>query len=202
MIVCIKSKSVWTAAYDLEGHNGPSTDIVFDHILWIGTARGVVRGGITGFQITNSAIVPPPPIVNGSSSQAPCIGGSEGGAQIGNNDDNSTNSNYINNFVAQSMGDNAVAFFNDTGSGTTNSSVTNSTFNDDFATPVVLSNSPNVYLGDPTSPTNNTWSWANTHNLIIDADPVKFGSTYYYPRNNPNNLTIPNPPPNGLGYSP
>jgi len=201
MIVCIKSKAVWTSDYDFEGHNGPSNDIVFDHILWIGTARGVVRGGITGFQITNSAIVPPPPIVNGSTSQAPCIGGSEGGPQIGNKTDNPTNSNYINNFVAQSMGDNAIAFFNDNGSGTTGSSMTNSAFNDDFASPVGMYGSPNVYVGDPTSATNNAWSWVNTHNSIIDADPVPFVGTFYYPRNNPNNLTIPNPPPNGLSYS-
>jgi hypothetical protein len=202
MIVCIKSKSAWTNSFYFDGHGGSSSDIIFDHVLWIGNARGVFRGGMTGLQITNSAIVSPPAIVNGSSSQAPCISGSEGGPQIGQQGDAPTSGNYVNNFIAQAMGDNALAFFGDNGTGTTDSSVTNSTFNDNFAPPIALYSSPNVYLGDPTSPTNNAWSWAVTNNLITDADSIPFSGTYYYPRNNPNNLTIPNPPPNGLAYSP
>ena len=201
-IVCIKSKEFWDNAFYLDGHGGTSSDIVFDHILWIGMGRGIFRGGMTGLQITNSAVVPPPPIVANGVSQAPCIGGSEGGPQIGQSGDAPTNSNTVNNFAAPSMGDNALGFFGDNGTGATTSSVMNTTVSDGFATPISLSQSPNVYLGDPKSPTDNTWSWTLTGNSLTDADVIPLTSTYYYPRNNPNNLTIPNPPPPGLKYYP
>jgi hypothetical protein len=87
-------------------------------------------------KILNSAILRDPP-VNG---RVPCLASAAGGPQIGQPRDAPTTGDVVQNFTASGTGDDALAFFNASGT------VSNVTIADSFARGILLVRSPGVAL--------------------------------------------------------
>ena len=113
-------------------------DVTFDNVVWTRVTRGVFRGGMSGVQILNSAILRDPPVHG----RVPCLASSAGGPQIGQPRDPDTSGSVVRNFTAAGTGDDALAFFNASGS------VSEVTITDSFARGILLYRSPGVSMSD------------------------------------------------------
>ena len=100
--------------------------------------RGVFRGGMSDVKILNSSILRDPPVRG----RVPCLASAAGGPQIGQPRDAPTSGDIVRNFTAAGTGDDALAFFNASGS------VSNVTIADSFARGILLYRSPGVTLSN------------------------------------------------------
>jgi len=129
--LAIKSKGDDGNAYRFLGGD----DIVFDDVAWSRLTRGVFRG-VNDVKILNAAILRDPPV----DGQVPCLASAAGGPQIGQPRDPPTTGDIVQNFTSAGTGDDALAFFNASGT------VTNATISDSFARGILLYHSPGVAL--------------------------------------------------------
>lgn len=176
-----------------------------DHISWVGKSRGAIIGA-DGISITNSFILRPPSI-NG---QAPCIASSGGGPQIGKYDNGGHVSPYphsvhIENLVVEAAGDNAINIsYDDTppnplGPPPSDAShILNSTFDSNWDAPIVLNQSPDVYLMDPGGACTGLGcpvppTFTTSGDQITNCFTYDNGSGWPYPFNNPSGYTVQQP---------
>jgi hypothetical protein len=132
--LAIKSKNDNGNAYRFIG----GSDVTFDDVAWTRVTRGVFRGGMSDVKILNSSILRDPPVHG----RVPCLASAAGGPQIGQPRDAPTSGDIVRNFTAAGTGDDALAFFNASGS------VSNVTIADSFARGILLYRSPGVTLSN------------------------------------------------------
>jgi hypothetical protein len=132
-LLAIKSKGDDGNAYRFLGGD----DVVFDDVAWSRLTRGVFRG-VNDVRILNAAILRDPPV----DGQVPCLSTAAGGPQIGQPRDPPTTGDIVQNFTSAGTGDDALAFFNASGS------VSHVTITDSFARGILLYHSPGVALSD------------------------------------------------------
>jgi hypothetical protein len=132
-VLAIKSKADDGNAYRFLGGD----DVVFDDVIWSRLTRGVFRG-VNDVKILNATILRDPPV----DGQVPCLSSAAGGPQIGQPRDPPTTGNIVQNFNSAGTGDDALAFFNASGS------VSHVTITDSFARGILLYHSPGVALSD------------------------------------------------------
>ena len=194
-LVCIKSKPGWGDAYRFDGRGtlSLSQDIVFSHVTWLTASRGLFIG-VSGVQVIDAAI-PRLPAIGG---QAPCIANSAGGPQIGDaTGQYSTSGNIVKGLNSAASGDDPVALFfdatrpsHDTSPPAEASRIVDSAFDNSFA-PILLDNSANVYVADPTSATDNAPDFAASGNRIVHCDAERHAAPLAYPFDNPAGLNAP-----------
>lgn len=133
------------------------SDFVFESVKWTQKTRGVFRGGFNKVQFLNCVTDRSPPI-NG---QTPCLAAPGGGPQIGQPNDPPTTGNVVKNCRFIASGDDAVAFFNASGT------ISDCYIRDAFCRGILAANSPNAEL---------------TNNTVIRC-PVQQSQDYRLPQN-------------------
>jgi hypothetical protein len=133
------------------------SDFMFESVKWTQKTRGVFRGGFNKVQFLNCATDRSPPI-NG---QTPCLAAPGGGPQIGQPNDPPTTGNVVKNCRFIASGDDAVAFFNASGT------ISDCYIRDAFCRGILAANSPNAELAN---------------NTVIRC-PVQQSQDYRLPRN-------------------
>jgi hypothetical protein len=122
---------------NLSGNNAsnPGTntgsDIIFNKVTWVNTARGVFHGSpqsqVTTADIKRDTIAyASQTITSGSVTAAvmPCYGSVNGGPQFSLNNEAPTYGNTVNNFYSDATADDSLAIYNDVGGYTLSSSYT------------------------------------------------------------------------------
>jgi hypothetical protein len=133
-LVAIKEKSAGGGTF----HFTQSSDLTFDDVEWSRATRGVFRAGTYNVKILNSSIERGPPV----DGHVPCIGSSGGGPQFGQPRDPPMTGIVVSNFTAVGTGDDALAFFNASGT------VNGVTISDSFARGIMLFRSDGVSLSN------------------------------------------------------
>jgi len=113
-----------------------SSDLTFDDVEWTRATRGVFRSGTYNVKILNSSIERGP-AVDGN---VPALASSGGGPQFGQPRDPPMTGIVVSNFTATGTGDDALAFFNASGT------VDRVTIADSFARGIMLFRSDGVVL--------------------------------------------------------
>lgn len=134
-LIGIKSKHGGQAYRFLGG-----TDIFFDGVKWTQESRGVFRNGCDHVHFRNCVIARAPAI----DGQTPCLATPDGGPQIGQPQDQPTGANLVESCRFEACGDDAIAFFNATGT------VRDCYVSDAFGAGILLANSRSVALRDNT----------------------------------------------------
>ena len=173
-IVCVKSKLA-AQAYDFYNQNTfPGVDVGFNDFIWQDVSRGTWRN-FTNVYVTNSKVVRRPP-PSSNPTQGYCLSTAAGGPQYGEQQDTTypVGYFYVNNYSADSTGDDSLAIFNDT---TNTSIVTNTDIGNSFARDINLYQSCNVQLSNNTGydcNPNVPWNVPSTYNgCITDTSPTE-----------------------------
>jgi hypothetical protein len=132
-LVGIKSKETGNVYWFFQG-----SDITFEDVHWTRKSRGVFRGGIDRVRFTR-CVVDRGPDVQG---QTPCLSTPDGGPQIGQPNDPSTQDNWVENCRFVATGDDSIAFFNASGT------VRGNSVRDSFGRGILLVNSPDALVED------------------------------------------------------
>jgi hypothetical protein len=102
-LIGIKSKHGTNAG---AGFFASGSDLVFEDVLWTEHSRVVFRSGTSDIQILRSGIARVP-----IAGQTPCLSTPEGGPQFGQPTDPAVTGFVVDQFSADSTGDDSVAFF-------------------------------------------------------------------------------------------
>jgi hypothetical protein len=133
-LVAIKEKPVGGGTFRFS----ESSDLTFDDVEWTRATRGVFRHGTYNVKILNSSIERGPPVEG----HVPALASSGGGPQFGQPRDPPMTGIVVSNFTANGTGDDALAFFNASGT------VDRVTIADSFARGILLFRSEGVVLSN------------------------------------------------------
>ena len=111
-------------------------DFLFKSIKWTHKSRGVFRGGFEKVQVVDCIVKRAAPIRG----QDPCLATPGGGPQIGQPNDPKTSGHLVQNCRFVAPGDDAVAFFNATGT------IRDCLIRDAFARGILVANAPKTSL--------------------------------------------------------
>lgn len=116
------------------------SDFLFQSVKWTHKTRGVFRGGFEKVQFVD-CVTDRGPAIQG---QTPCLASPDGGPQIGQPNDPPTTGHVVKNCRFIASGDDAVAFFNATGT------ISGCTIRDAFCRGILVANAPNTVLEENT----------------------------------------------------
>ncbi len=116
------------------------SDFLFRSVRWTHKSRGVFRGGFEKVQIVD-CVIDRAPAIQG---RTPCLATPGGGPQIGQPNDPATSGHLVKNCRFIAPGDDAVAFFNATGT------ITGCTIRDSFVRGILVANAPETVLENNT----------------------------------------------------